>query len=284
MIPRRSVLYMPAANSRALNKARSLDCDAIIFDLEDAVAVDAKVDARNNLVSELKQGGYGYRERIVRVNDLSSEWCDADVSAVAGLDIHGVLFPKVESAKQLRQAQTLVDAAGGAHLALWAMLETPRGILNADAIVCESERLTVLVMGTSDLVAELRGQHTSDRAGIQNALQHCVMVARARDRDILDGVHLEFKDQEAFMTVCEQGRSLGFDGKTLIHPTQIEGANLAFGLSDSALGDAREIVEAWENAQKAGKGVAVVNGRLIENLHFAEAQRTIEFSACLAAR
>ena len=273
---RRSVLYMPAINVRALDKARSLNCDAIIFDLEDAVSVDQKLEARAQLVAELEQGGYGNRERVVRVNGLDTQWCKADIAAVARLDIHAILFPKINSPAELINAQELVDAAGGQHLSLWAMLETPLGILNANAITAASARLNVLVMGTSDLVAELRGQHTADRMGIQAALQHCVLVARAHARDILDGVHLEFKDQDSFIEVCSQGRQLGFDGKTLIHPAQIEIANQVFGSSESAVRDAHELIAVWEKAQKSGKGVAVLNGRLIENLHVREARRIID--------
>ena len=275
---------MPAANARAMQKARTLNCDAIIFDLEDAVAVNSKTSAREQLIEELHTGGYGYRERIVRVNGLSTPWCEPDVSAVAGLDIHGILFPKVNSATELLDALVLMDSCGGQSLPIWAMLETPRAVLDADAIVSASSRLTTLVMGTSDLVTELRATHTPDRNGLQAALQHCVLVARAHGRDILDGVHLDFRNQDSFKQTCEQGRQMGFDGRTLIHPTQIDVANEIFGFSGTAVEEAREIIQAWQHAQEAGKGVVEVGGRLIENLHVAEAQRVIEFAEQLSGR
>lgn len=281
---RRSVLYLPAANERALAKARALDCDAIIFDLEDAVSVNAKSEARDKLLVALKRGGYGRRERIVRVNALETPWCQADIEAVAGQDIQAILFPKINSAAELVQAQALVDKSGGQHLALWAMLETPKGILNADAIASVSMRLQVLVMGTSDLLAELRGQHSNDRMALMSALQHCLLVARAHGREILDGVHLDFKNLESFLKVCEQGRVMGFDGKTLIHPVQIESANSVFGVSAAALQDARSIIEVWDKAQQAGQGVAVLNGKLIENLHVDTARRVIALSHFMAVQ
>jgi len=270
---------MPASNLRALNKARSLGCDGIIFDLEDAVGVNSKSLARDQLTEELRRGGYGQRERIVRVNELNSEWCEADVEAVVGLDIHAVLFPKVNSATELRTAINMVDAAGGKHLAIWAMLETPGAILNAVAIVAESTRLEVLVMGTADLAAALRLQDSLDRTGLQIALQTCVLAARAYGREILDGVHIDFKNLSAFASVCQQGIQLGFDGKTLIHPTQIEQANKIFGASETDLQEARALISVWNAAQQKGEGVAVYAGRLIEILHVREAQRLL---ACYA--
>jgi len=277
--PRRSVLYMPASNLRALDKARSLDCDGIVFDLEDAVAVEAKNSARDQLLGTLTQGGYGQRERIVRVNDLDSEWCKADVEAVVGCDIHAILFPKINSAAELRAAIDLVDTSGGQHLAVWAMLETPAAILNAESIAAESARLEVLVMGTADLAAELRVQETPERTGLQTALQLCVLAARAHGREILDGVFIEFKNLAAFSAVCKQGRQLGFDGKTLIHPTQIEQANSTFGASETDIVQAHALISAWNAAQQKGEGVAVYEGRLIENLHVRQAQRLL---ACYA--
>ena len=270
---------MPASNLRALDKARSLDCDGIIFDLEDAVAVEAKGTARDQLRGALTQGGYGRRERIVRVNDLDSEWCKADVEGVAGLDIHAILFPKISTAIELRAAINLVDEAGGHRLAVWVMLETSIAILNAESIAAESTRLEVMVMGTADLAAELRVPDTPKRAGLQMALQLCLLAARAHGHEILDGVHIEFKNLPAFSAVCQQGRELGFDGKTLIHPTQIEEANKIFGASATDIEHAKALISVWNTAQQDGKGVAVYAGRLIENLHVREAQRLL---ACYA--
>ncbi len=272
---RRSVLYLPAANFRALEKARSLNCDGIIFDLEDAVAPDAKSLGRDQLVTALKRGGFGRRERIARVNAMDSEWCRADVAAVVKLDINAILFPKINSAVELQSAIELVDSLGGEDIPIWAMFETPLAILNAQTIVGQNPRLEVLVMGTADLSAELGVKDTPERAALQTALQHCVLVARANGRDILDGVHIEFKNMETFKQVCKQGSEWGFDGKTLIHPSQIEHANIAFAYSDLEVAEAHGLISAWENARLQGKGLAVYKGSLIETLHVQRAQRLL---------
>lgn len=282
--PRRSVLYVPGANARAMDKARTLDCDAIIFDLEDAVAADAKGSARLQLTDALRSGDYGYRERIVRVNGLDTPWGEEDVRMAAQLPIEALLFPKVESAAQVAAIQAAVDAAGGREIPLWLMIETPRGILDVHAVLGASSRIECLVMGTSDLVKELRAVHTPSRSNLAFALQHSVLAARAANVDILDGVHLDFRNSDGFRDACIQGRAMGFDGKTLIHPTQVEIANEVFGYSDADIADAREVLAAWEAAQAAGSGVAEVDGRLIENLHAAEAERVIAFSDVLLAR
>jgi len=279
--PRRSVLYMPGANARAMEKARALDCDAIIFDLEDAVAPDAKAAAREQVAAAVRSGGYGHRELIVRVNALASRWGRDDVAAVAGLAIDGILFPKIESAAEVGVAIDAIDGAAGRALSMWAMIETPRAILNIERIAAASPRLTTLVMGTSDLVNELRARHMPDRTSVLHALSQCVLAARAYARAALDGVYLDLEDAAGFRAVCEQGRALGFDGKTLIHPSQIAPANAAFGPSDVEIIDARAVVAAWQDAQQAGKGVAVVAGRLIENLHAAEAERVLAFATAL---
>jgi citrate lyase subunit beta/citryl-CoA lyase len=282
--PRRSVLYMPGANSRAMEKARNLDCDSIIFDLEDAVAESAKGDARQAVAAMIREGGYGYRELVVRVNGLDTPWGADDVAEVAQLPIAALLFPKVETASQVSAIAAAVDAAGGAALPLWLMIETPRGILDVREVAASSPRVEVLVMGTSDLVKELRAEHTPERHNIGNALQHCVLAAREAELDILDGVHLDFRNAESFAAVCAQGKAMGFDGKTLIHPTQIETANATFGYAQEAVADAQAVMAVWQQAQAAGKGVAVLDGRLIENLHAAAAQRVLAFSAALSER
>jgi citrate lyase subunit beta/citryl-CoA lyase len=278
--PRRSVLYMPAANARAMEKARELPCDALIFDLEDAVAPDLKATARQQLTTALRSGGYGHRELIVRVNALDTPWGADDLAAVAELVVDAVLLPKIETPKQVHACLQRIAAT----VPVWVMIETPRGVLAAEQIVTSSERLQVLVMGTSDLVTELRARHTQDRQPLLPALGHCVLVARAHDRVVLDGVHLDFRNLESFSQACGQGRDLGFDGKTLIHPSQIEIANRIFGPSAEDIDLARQIVAAWRDAQRAGKGVVVVNGRLIENLHASEAERTLVFAEALSQR
>ncbi len=280
--PRRSVLYMPGANVRAMEKARELACDAIIFDLEDAVAPAAKETARVQVEAAIRAGGYGYRELIVRVNGLDTPWARADLAAVAQLEIDAVLLPKIESTAQVRACIELLAATPA--LPLWVMIETPRGVLSIEPILADEPRVAVAVMGTSDLVKELRARHTDDRRAVLPSLAHCVLAARACNRVVLDGVHLDFRDAESFSRACVQGRDLGFDGKTLIHPSQIDIANNVFGPSPDEVVQARQIVETWEVAQRAGKGVAVVNGRLVENLHASEAARTLAFAAALAER
>ena len=282
--PRRSVLYMPGANVRAMEKARELPCDTIVFDLEDAVAPDAKDTAREQVAAAVRSGGYGHRELVLRVNGIDTPWAAADLAAASQLPVDAVLLPKVSSSEQvLAYSRGLVGPHGSA-LPLWVMIETPRGVLDLESILAASARIDVVVMGTSDLIKELRARHTEDRAALLSSLAHCVLVARALDRVVLDGVHLDFKNMESFERACRQGRDLGFDGKTLIHPTQVEIANAVFGPSADEIERARQIIAAWQEAQRAGKGVAVLNGALVENLHAVEAQRVLDFAKALEAR
>jgi citrate lyase subunit beta/citryl-CoA lyase len=282
--PRRSVLYMPGANARAMEKARELPCDGIIFDLEDAVAADAKATARAQVVAAVEAGAYGHRELIIRVNGLETPWGRDDVAAAAALPVQGLLFPKVESVRQVDQILTAVDGAGGRDLPLWFMIETPLGVLDVRELAQRTDRLRCLVMGTSDLVKELRAQHTASRANLAYVLQHCVLTARALGLDILDGVHLDFRNQESFRAACEQARAMGFDGKSLIHPSQIEAANEIFGYDETAVEHARAVLDVWAEARAQGRGVAVLDGKLIENLHVAEAERTLAFAQAIAER
>ena len=284
MTPRRSVLYMPGANERAMEKARDIDCDGLIFDLEDAVAPEVKPRAREQVADAILAGGYGHRELVVRANGLDTPWGADDIARVASLPIAAMLFPKVETEAQVGEIVTRVDAAGGGGLAIWILIETTLGVRNVDALAASTERVTVLTMGTSDLVQDLRGRHRADRAGVSYALQRSLIAARVAGKEILDGVHLEFRDMESFRAACEQGRDLGFDGKTLIHPTQVPVANAVFGPSDDEIDFARRARDAWRVARAAGRGVAEVDGRLIENMHVAEAERTLAFADALAAR
>ena len=283
MRPRRSVLYMPGANARALEKARGLDCDSIIFDLEDAVAPDAKTAARSAVAAALEEGGYGSRERVLRINGLDTPWGEADLAAALVMDIDAVLVPKIEAQQQLDEISAAFDRADSS-ITLWIMVETPRGVLQCERLIADNPRVEVLVMGTSDLTQELRARHTEDRLPMLAALGHCLLVARAHDRVILDGVHLDFRNESTFRAVCLQGRELGFDGKTLIHPSQIDICNEVFGPSDAEVDDARLVKAAWDEAQRAGKGVAVVDGRLVENLHAVEADRVLALVAAIAGR
>lgn len=281
---RRSVLYMPGANARALDKARALPCDGIIFDLEDAVSVAAKALARSQVVAAIRAGGYGHRELVVRVNGLDTPWGVDDLAALAELPLHAVLFPKVETVAAVDGIVAAVDATGATQLPLWFMIETPRAVLDVRALAERTKRLACLVMGTSDLVKDLRARHVESRSNLAYALQRCLTAARAAGVDILDGVHLDFRNEESFRAACEQARDMGFDGKTLIHPTQIDAANAAFGFDAAAVAHARRVLETWRDAVAAGQGVAELDGKLIENLHAAEAERVLAFAAALAAR
>lgn len=280
--PRRSVLYIPGANARALDKARALDADALILDLEDAVAPDAKAQARAQVAAALREGGYGRRECIVRVNALDTPWGLDDVRAIAQAGADAVLLPKVESPPQLAALAQALDAAGApADLPLWAMAETPLGFLRLDAIAGGHARLAAIVVGTSDLVKDLHARHTPSRDETLLARSLAVMAARAHGLAVLDGVHLDLNDDAGLQDACRQGRDQGFDGKTLIHPRQIAAANAAFAPTPEELDAARKRLDAWKAAQAEGKGVAVVDGALVENLHASEAERVLALAAAI---
>jgi citrate lyase subunit beta/citryl-CoA lyase len=281
---RRSVLYMPGSNARALDKARSLPADGLILDLEDAVAPDAKETARAQVCAALAAGGYGARETIIRVNGLATPWGHADLTAAASAGADAVLLPKVESADGVRQALAVLDAAGAPEaLAVWCMMETPRAMLHAAAITAAGPRVACLVMGTSDLAKELHAAHTALRLPMLTALSLCLLAARAYGLAILDGVHLDLQDEEGFTAACRQGAEFGFDGKTLIHPKQIEPANRDFAPTEEDVAWARRIIEAHEQAAREGQGVVVVDGRLVENLHVVEARRQVQLAEAIAA-
>ncbi len=274
--PRRSVLYMPGSNPRALEKAKTLGADGLIFDLEDAVAPDAKEEARRQVVAAVTGGGYGRREILIRSNGLNTPWGQADLAAAAVSGAHAVLLPKVESADMVRQAESILAAAGAPDdLAIWCMMETPRGILRAEEIAAASPRLGGFVMGTSDLAKDLHCAHTRERLPMLTSLGLCLLAARAQGLAILDGVHLDLNDDEGFDYACRQGLEMGFDGKTLIHPKTIEAANRVFAPSEAEVAWSRRIIAAHAEAEAAGKGVVVVEGRLIENLHVVNARRLV---------
>ncbi len=274
--PRRSLLFIPGSNPRALEKARALPADGLIIDLEDAVAAEAKEEARAIVAAALAAGGYGGRELVLRVNPLDTPWGHADLAAAATLPIDAVLLPKVESADRVRLTISLLEALGAPErLELWCMIETPLGILEAPQIAGASPRLAVLVLGTSDLTKDLHAIATRDRLPLITALGLAMLAARAHGLAILDGVHLDLSDEEGFALVCRQGRELGFDGKTLIHPTQIGPANAAFAPSAAEVEWSRRIIAAHAAAAAAGKGVALVEGKLIESLHVENARRLL---------
>jgi citrate lyase subunit beta / citryl-CoA lyase len=281
--PRRSVLFMPGSNPRALEKAKTLPADALIFDLEDAVAPDAKETARQMVCDTIRAGGYGKRELIVRVNGLATPWGSADLATIATCGADAILLPKVESSEAVRQALNLLTAHGAPeHLAIWCMLETPRGVLRAQDIAA-SPRVAALVMGTSDLTKELRARHTRERLPLLPSLGWCVLVGRAHDLAVLDGVHLDLNDGEGLEYACRQAADMGFDGKTLIHPKTIATANRMFAPSPDDIASARKIIAAHAEATAQGIGVVVVDGRLIENLHVEEACRVVSLAEAIAA-
>ncbi len=267
---------MPGSNARALEKGRSLPADCLIMDLEDACPPDKKVGTRGMIAAALADGGYAPREVMVRVNGFNTDWGEDDVREMGGCGAQALVLPKVESAATVQKAEALLHASGaGDDIALWCMIETPRGILAAEEIAAASPRLGGLIMGTADLAKDLHCAHGADRLPLISHLSRCVLVARAYGLGILDGVHFDLEDDEGFVASCRQGADLGFDGKTLIHPKTIAAANAIFGPSDDELEESRAIITAFEAARAAGQGVAVLNGRLVENLHVDNARRVL---------
>ena len=280
--PRRSVLYMPSSNARALEKAKSIPCDGLILDLEDAVAPDAKVEARTAACAAVTSGGYGARELTIRVNAAGTEWHEDDLAAACAAGPAAIVVPKVDSADAVRTLVATMERHGApATTSLWAMIETPVAMLHAEEIASASERLTVLVMGTNDLAKELYAEHVPGRHPLLTGLSLALLAARATGKAILDGVYNDVKDAEGFAAECRQGREMGFDGKTLIHPGQVAGANESFAPGEQAVEDARGILQAWEDGQ--GSGVVTFNGRMIENLHVETAQRTLTMHEAIRA-
>ncbi len=280
--PRRSVLYMPGANTRALEKARTLPADALIFDLEDAVAPEAKEAARTNVVLAAESKAYGKREIAIRCNGLGTPWGEADIEAIARSGADAILVPKVESATQVTHVVSLLDTAGApTGMAVWAMMETPKGFLRAEEIAGAHPRLGLFVMGTNDLVKDMRARHTPMRLPMITALGIGMLAARAHGLAILDGVYNDIQDTAGFRAVCQQGLEMGFDGKTLIHPSQIEPCNEVFAPSAAELEMAGKIVAAFKAAQAEGKGVVTVDGRMIENLHVEQAERALALASAI---
>ena len=280
--PRRSVLYMPASNERALEKAKTIPCDALILDLEDAVAPDAKPAARDAACAAAGSGQYGHREVTIRVNGADTPWHTDDLAAACAAGPDAIVVPKVNTADGVLE---LIEAMAGRdapeHTKLWAMVETPAAMLHAEDIAGASERLTVLVMGTNDLAKELYAEHVPGRQPLLTGLGLALLAARATGKAILDGVYNDVKDTDGFLAECRQGRQLGFDGKTLIHPGQVEGANEAFAPSDDAVEEARGVLQAWEEGR--GSGVVTFRGRMVEHLHVETARRTLALHDVIAA-
>ncbi|WP_420340830.1 HpcH/HpaI aldolase/citrate lyase family protein [Thioclava atlantica] len=280
--PTRSVLYIPGSKERALEKATGLACDAIIFDLEDAVAIEEKSKARALLAKTLTEVDYGARMKIVRVNGLDTEWGRDDILTFAeairaGAKVDAILIPKVSSPADLDAVADLIQG-----VPLWAMMETALGMLNASAIAGHA-RLEGMVMGTNDLAKELGSRFRPDRLPMQTGLGLCVLAAKAQGKIIVDGVYNAFKDDEGLRAECEQGRDMGFDGKTLIHPAQLEICNAAFAPSEAEIDLARRQIAAFEEAEKVGQGVAVVDGKIVENLHIVTARQVLAKAEAIAA-
>jgi len=274
--PYRSVLYIPASNTRALDKARSLPVDAIIFDLEDAVAVEERANARALLAETLGVGGYGTRMRIVRINGLDTKWGADDAHAAAAMECDAVLLPKVETPGQLDALAALIG-----DRPIWAMMETPMGMLNAAAIAAHPQ-VQGFVMGTNDLAKDLNTRFRPDRLPMMAGLGGCLLAAKAHGIVIVDGVYNAFKDEDGLRAECDQGRDMGFDGKTLIHPAQVAIANAAFAPDAEEIDLARRQIAAFEAAEATGQGVAVVDGKIVENLHVATARATLAKAAAIA--
>ncbi len=281
--PRRSVLYMPGSNARALEKAKTLPVDGLILDLEDATAPDAKPTARQQVCEMVNAGGYGQRELIIRVNGLNTPWGYEDIVAASKTTADAILIPKVESDDAVRQVEAVMRGAGApASMAIWCMMETPFGILHAELIASASPRLQCFVMGTSDLAKDLDAAHTRERLPMITSLGLCMLVARAYGLAILDGVYLDLNNDEGCEYACRQGMELGFDGKTLIHPKQVAPANTVFTPRPEDVAWSRKIIAAHAEASAQGKGVAVVDGKLIENLHVESAKRLVAMADAIA--
>ena len=280
--PRRSVLYMPGSNARALEKARGLPADALILDLEDAVAPDAKEIARTQVCDAVKAKGFGKREIIVRVNGLSTPWGEADLKAAAEAGPDAILVPKTSSAAELNFIEARLGAADP-QIAVWAMIETPLAILNVASIAAAGGRLACFVMGTNDLIKEIRGVHAQDRLNLAAALGLSVLAARANGIAVIDGVYNDIQNEAGFETTCEQARAFGFDGKTLIHPSQVEPCNAVFAPSPAEVDAARKLIAAFELPENQGKGAIKLDGRMVELLHADIARSTVAMADAIAA-
>lgn len=287
--PRRSVLYMPGSNARALEKAKTLPADGVILDLEDAVAPDAKAEARKQVAAAVKAGGFGPREVVIRTNGISTPWFSEDVDAAVASGPDAILVPKVETAKQLESiGQRLLDTHANRKIKVWAMIETPLAIFNvydlARAATDSETRLACFVLGTNDLAKETRARQIPGRAPMLPWLSNAVLAGHAFGIDVLDGVYNDLSNADGFVNECEQGRDFGFDGKTLIHPNQIEPCNRVFSPSESEIAQAREMIAEFEKPENKGKGVVQIKGRMVERMHAEMAQRTVAIADAIVSR
>ena len=274
--PRRSALYVPGCNQHYLNRARTLPADAVILDLGDPILLAAKIESRDNVVAAVKQGGYGSREVIVRVNNLDSIWGVDDIKAVANIGADAILFPNIESAEHVHTALKLLDDAGGAHMPIMVMIESPLAVLNAKEIAAASDRIVCIMMATSDLTSQLHARVTHEQSAILTALSMVILAARAYGRCVVDGITSDFKNMHSFEYACRVGRDLGFDGKTLVSPSQIMYSNDAYTPKGSEVAEAREIISALQAANEAGLGTVVVKDKLVEHHHIKAAERLLK--------
>jgi citrate lyase subunit beta/citryl-CoA lyase len=280
--PRRSMLYVPGCSMRYLHKARTLRVDSVILDLGDPILVEAKVESRRNVVESVLAGGFGRREVVVRVNDLDSPWGHDDVKAVATIGADAILFPNIESKADVDEALSVLDAAGGKHLPIMVMIESPIAVLRAEEIASASNRIACIVMATSDLITQLHARRTPDRIALQYSLSRVLLAGRAYDRSVVDGISTDLKDMQSFEFACRLSRDLGFDGKSLVHPFQLPYCNDAFTPKPHDLAAAVEVIDALEKAHAEGRGTVVVNGRIVEGHHVKAANRLLALSDMIA--
>ncbi len=276
--PRRSMLYVLGCNLHYLDRARTLEADCVILDLGDPILIEAKTQSRDNVVAAIKKGGYGEREIVIRVNDFNSIWGPDDIKAVANIGADAILFPNVESGKDVLKALSLLDAAGGKTMPIMVMIESPIAVLNAQEIASASDRISCMVIATSDLTSQLHAHATHERSAILTSLSLVILAARAYGRCVIDGIASDFKNVAAFEYACRLGRDMGFDGKSLVHPAQIAYSNDAYTPKASEVAQARTIIKVLKEANEAGQGTVVVNSKLVEQHHIKAAERTIKLS------
>lgn len=280
--PRRSMLYVPGCNTHYLERARTLAADSVILDLGDPILVDAKLQSRDNVVQAVKQGGYGKREVVIRVNDLDSLWGHDDIQAVANVGADAILFPNIESREDVLRAKQLLDDAGGSHVPMMVMIESPLAVLNAKEIAAASDRVICMVMATSDLISQLHARVTHERSAILTSLSLVILAARAYGKGVIDGITSDFKNMHSFEYACRIGRDIGMDGKSLVHPAQIAYCNDAYTPQRSEVEHARLIIKALKEANEAGRGTVVVNDKLVEHHHIKAAQRLIQLAEAIS--
>jgi citrate lyase subunit beta / citryl-CoA lyase len=280
--PRRSMLYVPGCNTHYLERARTLAADSVILDLGDPILIDAKIQSRENVVAAVKKGGYGKREVVIRVNDLDSIWGADDIKAVANIGADAILFPNIESREDVLRAQQALDEAGGSHMPIMVMIESPIAVLNAKEIASASDRIICIVMATSDLISQLHAHVTHERSAILTSLSLVILAARAYGRCVIDGITSDFKNMHSFEYACRLGRDMGLDGKSLVHPAQIAYCNDAYTPKATEISHAREIIKALKEANASGQGTVVVNDKLVEHHHIKAAQRLIQLHESIA--